>query len=56
MLPTPQRSPTGYRLYPPDLVERLRFIRGAKRLGLRLQDIARLVDGDGPRPLPVWPH
>jgi DNA-binding transcriptional MerR regulator len=44
LLPTPQRSPTGYRLYPPDLVERLRFIRGAKRLGLRLQDIARLVD------------
>jgi DNA-binding transcriptional MerR regulator len=44
LLPTPHRSPSGYRLYPPELVERLRFIRGAKHLGLRLADIARLVD------------
>jgi DNA-binding transcriptional MerR regulator len=44
LLPAPPRSPSGYRLYPPDLVERVRFIRGAKRLGLRLQDIAQLFD------------
>jgi DNA-binding transcriptional MerR regulator len=44
LLPTPGRSASGYRLYSPHLVERLRFIRGAKHLGLRLQDIARLVE------------
>ena len=44
LLPTPPRSPSGYRLYAPDLDERLRFIRGAKHLGLRLQDIAQLLE------------
>jgi DNA-binding transcriptional MerR regulator len=44
LLPTPPRSPGGYRLYTPDLIERLRFIRGAKHLGLRLQDIAQLLE------------
>ena len=44
LLPTPPRSPSGYRLYTPELVERLRFIRGAKHLGLRLQDIAQLLE------------
>ncbi len=44
LLPTPPRSPSGYRLYTPDLIERLRFIRGAKHLGLRLQDIAQLLE------------
>jgi DNA-binding transcriptional MerR regulator len=34
LLPTPGRSASGYRLYSPHLVERLRFIRGAKHLGL----------------------
>jgi DNA-binding transcriptional MerR regulator len=44
LLPTPPRSPSGYRLYTPEGVERLRFIRGAKHLGLRLQDIAQLLE------------
>jgi DNA-binding transcriptional MerR regulator len=44
LLPTADRSPSGYRLYPPDVVERVRFIRGAKSLGLQLQHIALLLD------------
>jgi DNA-binding transcriptional MerR regulator len=44
LLPTPPRSPSGYRLYTPEGVERLRFIRGAKHLGLRLQHIAQLLE------------
>jgi DNA-binding transcriptional MerR regulator len=44
LLPAPPRSTGGDRLYPPDLVERVRFIRGAKGLGLRLRDIAQLFE------------
>jgi DNA-binding transcriptional MerR regulator len=53
LLPAPVRTKAGYRLYDdPSLVERLRFIRGAKRVGLRLDDIGELLgvmDG-GQRP------
>lgn len=44
LLPTPGRSDSGYRLYDPSLVDRIRFIRGAKRVGLRLQDIGQLLE------------
>jgi len=44
LLPVPARSDNGYRLYDPALVDRLRFIRGAKRVGLRLQEIGELLD------------
>src|SRR6266536_2699671 len=44
LLPVPARSDSGYRLYDPALVDRLRFIRGAKRVGLRLQEIGELLD------------
>jgi DNA-binding transcriptional MerR regulator len=43
LLPTPRRASSGYRLYEPDLVERLRFIRGGRRLGLQLRDIRELL-------------
>jgi DNA-binding transcriptional MerR regulator len=43
LLPPPRRSPAGYRTYGADAVERLRFIQGAQRLGLRLRDIADLL-------------
>ncbi len=38
-----ERSPSGYRLYGRDAVERLAFIREAKRLGLPLEEIAELL-------------
>ncbi len=44
LLPEPQRSPAGYRLYEEDTVERLRFIKGAQRFGLRLDEIRELLD------------
>lgn len=43
LLPSPHRSANGYRSYGAEDVERLRFIRGAQRLGLRLRDIRELL-------------
>lgn len=43
LLPEPDRSPNGYRSYDATDVARLRFIRGAQRLGLRLRDIRELL-------------
>jgi DNA-binding transcriptional MerR regulator len=39
----PDRSPSGYRLYGEDAVERLAFIRAAKNLGLRLEEVSELL-------------
>jgi DNA-binding transcriptional MerR regulator len=36
LLPPPARSPAGYRQYDAATIDRLHFIRGAQRLGLRL--------------------
>ncbi|WP_407275998.1 heavy metal-responsive transcriptional regulator [Halothiobacillus sp. DCM-1] len=38
-----QRSPANYRLYRPELLARLRFIRRAQTLGFHLQEIAELL-------------
>jgi DNA-binding transcriptional MerR regulator len=43
LLPAPPRTASGYRAYDEDALERLRFIQGAQRLGLRLRDIADLL-------------
>jgi DNA-binding transcriptional MerR regulator len=43
LLPAPARTPAGYRAYDDGAVDRLRFIQGAQRLGLRLRDIADLL-------------
>ena len=43
LLPPPPRTPAGYRRYGPDAVDRLRFIQGAQRLGLRLREIGDLL-------------
>jgi DNA-binding transcriptional MerR regulator len=39
LLPPPARTPAGYRLLGREAVERLRFIRQAQALGLRLEEI-----------------
>ncbi len=44
LLPHPQRTPSGYRLYGDEVADRLRFIKGAQRLGLRLREIRELLD------------
>ena len=43
LLPAPSRTPAGYRIYDESAVDRLRFIQGAQRIGLRLTDIAQLL-------------
>jgi DNA-binding transcriptional MerR regulator len=44
LLPAPARSPAGYRTYDEAAVERLRFIKGAQRVGLRLRHIVELLE------------
>lgn len=43
LLAPPRRSSAGYRHYPSAAVDRLRFVQGAKRLGLRLAEIRELL-------------
>ena len=47
LLRPPARTPAGYRIYEPSVLNRLRFIRRARALGLSLaeiKEIARLAD------------
>jgi DNA-binding transcriptional MerR regulator len=44
LLPEPERSPSGYRQYDEGLTDRLRFIKGAQRFGLRLSEIRELLE------------
>jgi Hg(II)-responsive transcriptional regulator len=44
LLPDPGRSQSGYRRYPPDAVERLRFIRRAQGLGFTLEEIGEFLE------------
>ena len=43
LLPKPQRTDAGYRLYADADVRRLQFIRQAKHLGFSLQEIVRIL-------------
>lgn len=43
LLPEPERSPAGYRLYGDDAVARMRFIKAAQRLGISLEGIGELL-------------
>ena len=57
LLPVSARTPSGYRCYPPDTLERLGFIRSSKQLGCSLNEIAELlVAWDGGKCGPVQDH
>lgn len=43
LIEEPPRRPSGYREYPPETVERIRFIRKSKELGFTLQEIKELL-------------
>lgn len=43
LLPPPQRSPAGYRLYGPTTLTRLQFIQRAKGLGFSLDEVSELL-------------
>ena len=44
LLPEPDRSPAGYRLYDDEAVEVLQFVKRAQRFGLRLEEIGELLE------------
>lgn len=44
LLPRPQRTPSGYRQFDDAAVRRVRFIKGAQALGLKLSEIKELLD------------
>jgi DNA-binding transcriptional MerR regulator len=48
LLPEPQRTSAGQRVYDDSHVERLRFLARGKRLGLTLEEISHLAD--------AWDH
>ena len=43
LMHVPAKSDSGYRLYPPDAVDRLRFIRQAQHCGLSLMEFGALL-------------
>jgi MerR family transcriptional regulator, copper efflux regulator len=43
LLAKPARTPSGYRQYPAEAVERVRFVRRAQLLGFQLKDIKELL-------------
>lgn len=43
LLPAPARTAAGYRVYDETMLDRMRFIQGAQRLGLALADIRDLL-------------
>ncbi|MBN2751092.1 MAG: helix-turn-helix domain-containing protein [Rhodospirillaceae bacterium] len=44
LLPPPVRSESNRRMYPPEMAQRLRFIRHARQLGFDVEAIRRLAD------------
>lgn len=44
LLPEPDRTPSDYRDYPPEAIERVRFIKDAQASGLTLTEIRSLVE------------
>jgi MerR family mercuric resistance operon transcriptional regulator len=43
LIPKPRRRESGYREYPEETVERIRFIKHAKELGFSLKEIGELL-------------
>jgi len=43
LIDQPPRKPSGYRQYPPNTVERVRFVKRAKQLGFTLKEIKELL-------------
>lgn len=44
LIPQPERTANGYRVYDEGVVRRLRFIRGSQQFGLRLREIKGLLE------------
>ena len=46
LLPNPPRGPSGFRVYSPETIRQLLFIRRAKELGFSLKEISELLSLD----------
>src|SRR5215468_8688559 len=44
IVPKPQRTPAGYRVYDPDVLGILHFVTQARRLSLTLREIGQIID------------
>ena len=44
ILPEPERSDAGYRLYEPETISRVRFIKHAQDFGFTLEEIRELLE------------
>lgn len=55
LLPTVERSESGYRLFKPEILERLSFIKRAQSLGLSLNEVREIlsVHDQGKLPCPT---
>ncbi|MEQ1544955.1 MerR family DNA-binding protein [Methyloglobulus sp.] len=47
LLDEPEKPSSGYRLYPPGAINRIRFIKRAQQAGFTLKEIAELLSFDG---------
>ena len=43
LLPSPRRTPAGYRDYDDSALDRLRFVKGARAAGLTLAEVAEVI-------------
>lgn len=43
VMPTPERTASGYRIYGEDAIERLTFIKTAQRLGITLDEVREIL-------------
>jgi len=44
LLPKPKRSAANYRLYPPDVVRRVQFIKKAQAIGMTLEETKQVLE------------
>ena len=44
LLPSPERTPNGYRDYGPGVLDDLQFIKKAQALGLKLRDVREVLE------------
>lgn len=56
LLPEPARNDSGYRQFPREAIDRLLFIQGSQRLGLRLREIKKLLAVRDTRQCPCDDH
>ena len=44
LIPKPKRTAAGYRMYSPDVIERVRLIRSALSVGFTIRELSRILE------------